>query len=190
MSNIEDKKLSRTDYFDLREKRLKLVYKILYVVAAIWIAIFISITQSNIKTPEVPIYAFALSASSMVIIQIIKYATMELRCMKITDSLNDELKNQTESRYDNIWTSFSLILQICGIILIFHFMFVEKLSAQIFFCIFFVCMLYFIIISLLKTVKRNFKDTTIKRIDIIGTVIGSVAAYSLVAAACLINVLD
>ena len=75
MSNIEDKKLSRTDYFDLREKRLKLVYKILYVVAAIWIAIFISITQSNIKIPEVPIYAFALSASSMVIIQIIKYTT-------------------------------------------------------------------------------------------------------------------
>lgn len=190
MSNIEDEKLSRSDYFDLREKKLKLVYKILYVVAAIWIAVFIGMTQSNIKITEVPIYAFALSASSMVIIQIIKYAIMEFRCMKITDPLNDELKNQTESCYDNIWTSFSLILPICGIILIFHFKFVEKLSAQIFFCIFFACMLYFIIISSLKTVKRNFKDTTIKRSDIIGTVIGSVAAYSLFAAACLINVLD
>ena len=190
MSNIEDKKLSRTDYFDLREKRLKLVYNILYVVAAIWIAIFIGMTQSNIKITEVPIYAFALSASSMVIIQIIKYATMELRCMKITDPLNDELINQTESRYDNIWTSFSLILQICGIILIFHFMFVEKINAQIFFYVFFACMLYFIIISSLKKVKRNFTGKTIEFFDSIGIVISSIAAYSLFAAACLVTVLD
>ncbi len=40
MNNNDDKRLSRSDYFDLREKRLKLVYKILYAVVAIWIAIF------------------------------------------------------------------------------------------------------------------------------------------------------
>ena len=127
MSNNEDKKLSKLDYFELREKRLKLVYKILYVVAAIWIAIFFSISQSNLKNSEIPIYAFVLSVSSMVIIQIIKYAIMEFRCMKIVGQLNEELMNQTESRYENIWMSFSLILSLGGLALICHFKFVEKI---------------------------------------------------------------
>lgn len=190
MNNNDDKRLSRSDYFDLREKRLKLVYKILYVFVAIWIAIFLSISQSAIKISEIPIYAFALSASSMVIIQIIKYAIMECRCMKISGRLSDELINQTEMRYENIWMSFSLILPLCGIALICHFIFVEKLSAQTFLYIFLGCMVYFIVISFVKIFKRSFKNTTIKNFDISGTVIGSVAAYSLCAAASLITVIS
>ena len=53
MSNNDDKRLSKAEYFELREKRLKLVYKILYAVVAIWIAIFLSLSQSDLKITEV-----------------------------------------------------------------------------------------------------------------------------------------
>ena len=77
MSNNEDKRLTKPEYFDLRERRLKLVYKILYAVVAIWIAVLLSVAQNTLEKSVIPIYSFMLSASSMVIIQIIKYAIME-----------------------------------------------------------------------------------------------------------------
>ncbi len=187
MSNNEDKRLTKPEYFDLRERRLKLVYKILYVVVAIWIAIFLNLSQSNLKTNEIPIYSFALAASSMVIIQIFKYTIMEFRCMKIVGQLSDELIKQTELRYDNIWKSFSLILALCGLAFITHFKFVEKISVQAFLYIFLGCMVYFTVISFVKIFKRDFNDITIKNVDVIGIIIGSIAAYSLCAAACLIT---
>lgn len=54
MSNNDDKRLCKAEHFELREKRLKLVYKILYAVVAIWIAIFLSLSQSDLKITEVP----------------------------------------------------------------------------------------------------------------------------------------
>ena len=187
MSNNDDKRLSRSDYFDLREKRLKLVYKILYVVLAIWIAILLSISQNNLENSEIPVYAFMLSASSMVIIRIIKYAIMEFRCMKIVGQLSEELMNQTEMRYENIWMSFPLILSLCGLAFILHHKFVEQISAQAFLNVFLVCMVYFTVLSFVTIFRRNFKDKIIKIFDVIGIIVGSVAAYSLCAAACLIT---
>lgn len=187
MSNNEDKKLSKLDYFELREKRLKLVYKILYVVAAIWIAIFLGISQIDLKNSEIPIYAFLLSVSSMVIIQIIKYAIMEFRCMKIVGQLNEELMNQTENRYENIWMSFSLILSLGGLALICHFKFVEEISLWAFLIVFLICIAYFTVLSFVKIFRKNFKNITIKIIDTIDVVIGYIAAYSLCAVTCLMT---
>ncbi len=108
--------------------------------------------------------------------------------MKIVGQLSDELINQTEFRYENIWTSFSLILSLCGLAFILHFKFVEQISVQALLYIFLGCMAYFTVMSFIKIFKRDFKDKTIKNIDVIGIVVGSVAAYSLCAAACLITV--
>lgn len=186
MSNNDDKGLGKSEYFELREKRLKLVYKILYVVVAIWIAILLIISQNTVEKSAVPMYAFMLSASSMVIIQIIKYAIMEFRCMKIIGKVNKDLTEQTEERYESIWTSFSLILSLCGIALFPHYKFVEQLNVNVFLIIFFVCIGYFTVVSLVKLFKNNYKDKTIKTLDAIGIVAGSIGAYSLSAAACLI----
>lgn len=188
MNNNDGKRLSKSEYFELREKRLKLVYKILYVVVAIWIAIFLGLSQNNLKTTEIPIYALALATSSMVIIQIFKYAIMEFRCMKIVGKLSEKVKNQTEARYENIWMSFSLILSLCGLAFILHFKFVEQISVQALLYVFLGCMAYFTVVSFVKIFKRDFTDITIKNLDVIGIVIGSVSAYSLCAAACLITV--
>lgn len=188
MRNNDDKKLSRAEYFELREKRLKLVYKILYVVAAIWIAFFLILSQGDLKNTEIPMYAFALATSSMVIIQIFKYAIMEFRCMKIVGQLSDELINQTEFRYENIWMSFSLILSLCGLALILHFNYVEKISVQFFLNVFLGCMVYFCLLSFVKIFRKSIKDTIIKIFDVISIVVGSVATYSLCAATCLVAV--
>ena len=53
MNNRNDNKPGKSEYFELREKRLKLVYKILYAVVAVWIATFISIGNQNI-TLQIP----------------------------------------------------------------------------------------------------------------------------------------
>ena len=76
MSNNDEKKLGKSEYFELREKRLKLVYRILYVIVAIWIAALISIGTQEMTTEIAPMYAFLLAASSLLIINIIKYSLM------------------------------------------------------------------------------------------------------------------
>lgn len=186
MSNNDDKKMSKPEYFDLRERRLKLVYKILYVVVAIWIAILLSISQNTLEKSVIPVYAFMLSASSMIIIQVIKYAILEFRCMKIIGHLSDDLIRQTENRYENIWISFSLILSLCGLALFFHYKFVELASINVFMAIFSVCIGYYTVVSIVKLFKNDYSNKTVSILDGVGIVIGSVATYSLCAATCLI----
>lgn len=187
MSNTDGKKMGKPEYFDLREKRLKLVYKILYVVVAIWIAVVLSISQNTLEKTAIPVYAFVLSVSSMTIIQIIKYAIMEFRCMKIVGHLSEDLLEQTEEHYENIWGSFSLILSLCGLVLIPHYMFVEQVGTNVFMIIFSVCIVYFSGASIIKQFKRIRTTKFVKILDIIGIMVGPVAAYSLCAAVCLIT---
>ena len=119
--NNDDKKLGKSEYFELREKRLKLVYRILYAIVAIWIAVFIFIGTEKITAQIAPIYAFVLAASSMLIINIVKYALMEFRCMKVIGNIEESLLKQTEERYDNIWKSFSVILSLNALLMLLHF---------------------------------------------------------------------
>lgn len=187
MSNNEDKKLTKPDYFDLRERRLKLVYRILYVVVAIWIAVLLSIAQNALEKTLIPIYSFMLSVSSMVIIQIIKYSIMEFRCMKVIGNLSEDLMKQTEIRYDSIWVSFSLILSLCGCAMILHYLFAQQAKAIFFMIVFSVCISYFTVISFIKLFIQDFSDKTVRILDAIDIFIGSITAYSLCATACLIT---
>lgn len=187
MSNNDDKRITKTEFFDLRERRLKLVYKILYVVIAIWIAVLLNVTQNTLQQSVIPVYSFALAASSMVIIQIIKYAIMEFRCMKVIGHLSEDLMKQTEIRYDSIWVSFSLILSLCGCAMFLHYLFAQQAKAIFFMIIFSVCISYFTVISFIKLFKQDFRDKTVRILDAIDIFIGSIAAYSLCAAVCLIT---
>ena len=95
MSNNDEKKLGKSEYFELREKRLKLVYRILYVTVAIWVATLISIGTQEMTVDIAPMYAFLLAASSLFIINIIKYSLMEFRCMKVVGTIDESLLKQT-----------------------------------------------------------------------------------------------
>lgn len=107
--------------------------------------------------------------------------------MKIIGHLNEDLIKQTESRYENVWTFFSLILTLCGIALSLHYMFVEQVTINIFMIIFTICIVYSGVIWFVKLFKSECKDKTMRVFDLVDIIVGSVAAYSLCAAACLIT---
>ena len=184
--NNDDKKLGKSEYFELREKRLKLVYRILYAIVAIWIAVFIFIGTEKITAQIAPIYAFVLAASSMLIINIVKYALMEFRCMKVIGNIEESLLKQTEERYDNIWKSFSVILSLNALLMLLHFSYFSFFSQTVLLLVFFICTIYFTVFSLASMFKRNFKDKTVRTFDLIGLFVGAMTAYSICAFMCLV----
>ena len=68
-----------------------------------------------------------------------------------------------------------------------HYKFVEQASAMFFMVVFSISIGYFTIVSLVKFFKQEFGDKCIRILDAVGILIGSIAAYSLCAAACLIT---
>jgi hypothetical protein len=188
MSNNDEKKLGKSEYFELREKRLKLVYRILYVIVAIWVASFISIGTQEMTTEIAPMYAFLLAASSLLIINIIKYSLMEFRCMKVVGNIEESLLKQTEERYDNIWKSFSVILSLNALFMLLHMLFSSVFNTETLTVIFCVCILYFLVWSFIELFKKKFKDITIRIFDIVGLVVGAITAYSICSIMCLVMI--
>lgn len=188
MSNNDEKKLGKSEYFELREKRLKLVYRILYVIVAIWIATLISAGTQEMTVDIAPMYAFLLAASSLLIINIIKYSLMEFRCMKVVGNIEESLLKQTEERYDNIWKSFSVILSLSALLMLLQMSFSSVFNTTTLMVIFCVCILYFSVWSFIELFIKNFKDITIRIFDIVGLVVGAITAYSICALMCLVMI--
>ena len=99
--------------FELREKRLKLVYKILYVAVALWAALFVSYTTT--EKSALPLYCGFLSALTAAILNILYYIFGELRCMKIYAPAADESKVEADSKFVEIWNSFGLGVSIVSV---------------------------------------------------------------------------
>lgn len=191
MSN-EEKKLGKPEYFELREKRLKLVYRILYAVVAIWIAILYCIATQTMTMQTAPMYAFLLSTPSLVIINIVKYAMMEFRCMKVSGKIDDQLVEQTEERYDNIWKSFSLILAFDALLMIIHLYTSASVEAsvleKVFVIAFSIGEIYYLIVSVTGFFKRKFSDKTVRVFDVIGLFVGVLTAYAICALVCVVTI--
>ena len=186
MNNHNDNKPGKSEYFELREKRLKLVYKILYAVVAVWIAVFISIGTENIVLQIAPVYAFILAASSMLIINIIKYALMEFQCMNVIGNIDESVLKQTEERYDYIWKSFSVILSINAMFMVLHLSYPAFFNMVAMVIVLSLCVVYFMVMSFVTLFKRKFTDTTLKILDIVGLIPGAMAAYSICAFICMV----
>ena len=112
MSYNDEKKPGKIEYFELREKRLRLVYKVLYAIVAIWVASIISIGGQDMTRDAAPIFAFLLAVSSLITIIMIRYCIIEFRCMRVIGKIDETLMEQTEERYDRIWRSFAPILSV------------------------------------------------------------------------------
>ena len=104
--------------FELREKRLKLVYKILYVGVALWAALFVAYATTE-KT-VLPLYCGFLSALTAAILNILYYIFGELRCMKIYAPAADESKVEADSKFVEIWNSFGLGVSISALLTLIH----------------------------------------------------------------------
>ena len=104
--------------FELREKRLKLVYKILYVAVALWATLFVSYTTT--EKSALPLYCGFLSALTAAILNIIYYIFGELRCMKIYAPAADESKVEADSKFVEIWNTFGLGVIISTLLALLH----------------------------------------------------------------------
>lgn len=193
----EDNKIGKKGYFELREKRLKLVYKILYIIVAIWIALVISIGNADLTTETTPIYAFLLSVSSLCIIKILKYALMEFRCMKIVGELSQEVLVETETRYENIWKSFSVVLAFSALFMLLHILFPQIFNQVTCLSVAGIGSLYFSVLSIFDMVKpiENSKDYSnqsqekentklISILNLIGVILGIAVSYSICSFVC------
>lgn len=104
--------------FELREKRLKLVYKILYVAVALWATLFVAYTSAGNNV--FPLYCGFLSALTAAILNIIYYIFGELRCMKIYTPAADESKVEADSKFVEIWNTFGLGVIISTLLALLH----------------------------------------------------------------------
>lgn len=104
--------LSIKEEFELREKRLKLVYKILYVIAALWAVMFLSIPSMEFNVTYAAIYSCFLSILTIYILKIVQYALQELACMKISQNATNEEKKNAENLFSEIWKTAILVLLI------------------------------------------------------------------------------
>ncbi len=122
--------------FELREKRLKLVYKILYVAVALWAALFVAYATTE-KT-VLPLYCGFLSTLTAAILNILYYIFGELRCMKIYAPASDESKEDADSKFVEIWNSFGLGASISAFLTLLHTSFpaiINIVSVWVFVCV-------------------------------------------------------
>lgn len=104
--------------FELREKRLKLVYKILYVAVALWAALFVAYAAAERNV--LPLYCGFLSALTAAILNILYYIFGELRCMKIYTPAAVESKEEADSKFVEIWNTFGLGVAIAAFLTLLH----------------------------------------------------------------------
>ena len=190
MSNNDEKKPGKIEYFELREKRLKLVYKVLYAVVAIWITSIISIGGQDMTRDAAPIFAFLLAVSSLITIIMIRYCIMEFRCMRVIGKIDEVLMEQAEERYDRIWRSFAPILSINAFLMFIMIVFPAFMAEAVLLPVFGACTGYFVIVTnvkmFLKATQKRAGDS--KVLDSIGLYIGIITAYSISAFSCLLMV--
>ena len=186
--NNDDKKLGKAEYFELREKRLKLVYKILYVFVAIWIAGIFNISSAVLVEELVPEYAFLLAVTSLMIIKIVKYALMEFRCMKVVGNIDETILKQTEDRYDNILKSFGIEVALSAELMIFNVMYPSAFSKTVLPWVIAVCSSYFLVISLVGFFKKIQPRKVVNILDTVAIFVGAITAYTACNLICLVAI--
>lgn len=188
----EDKKLSVKEEFELREKRLKLVYKILYVLAALWIALFISLPSIGLDVEFSAMYSFLLAVLSCYIISIVKYALRELSCMKISGKSTETEKAYADESFADIWRNCIIILAVGALLMLAT----MRLSNQTYLTcstiIFLLGSIYLVVVAILdalpeKVNKRKLhrpSNKCLKVLQIISLPISVAVAYSLFSMFC------
>lgn len=109
------------DEFELRERRLNLVYKILYIFAiSLGVTSLIAVKYIDKNPVEVksaiPLFCFLLSFLIVSLIYIIYYIFSELKCMKINESIKPEDKQQADKDFENIGIVLSISLLFSAIL--------------------------------------------------------------------------
>lgn len=92
--------------FDCRDKRIGIVFKVIYVITALFVSLFLYI-QSGINLNESIIYSGVASFLFWLLFYLIYYVFNELQCLKIGEKSVDEQQfKKTEDSYSFIFTYF------------------------------------------------------------------------------------
>lgn len=112
--------------FNLRERRLKLVYRILYIVVAMWLTLLIS--YISITNKEAPIYCGVLAFLTTFVIDILYYIFSELRCMKIREQADEAERKLADNKFLEIWDFFGFLLVFSFVLVIFDMYFPKMIN--------------------------------------------------------------
>lgn len=118
------KKLDRFDKeADIREKRIGIVFKVIYVIAVAFAAVFTIITESYTSglTGNYILFACADSFLLCLLIYMLVYIFNELKCLKLNaEALSVYQHKRTEDAYSFVFTYFllgSITAIICGCVI-------------------------------------------------------------------------
>lgn len=128
MSNTDNKKtesnnLSIEKEFELRERRLKLVYKILYIAGIAWASLFFS--YANNVGIVTPVFCGLLAVFTTAILNILSFVFGELKCMRIYSEAKKQEKEYADNKFSEIWNMFSLSMCFSVLLVILNILFAK-----------------------------------------------------------------
>lgn len=138
-------KLTIQEEFDLRERRIKLMYPILYAAAVIWVALIVLLGNGTINEDTIPIFCSIMTVDTLTILEIVKYVFSEFRCLKIKEEVSDNLKIGTDKLYDNVWIMFVINSVLSFLFLVIHLEHKDFLTIQRFTVLFIYSYIIFVI---------------------------------------------
>ena len=192
MNEIKAEDMSIKDEFELRDKRLKLVYKILYVLAALWLSLFINLTSISLDSKISPVYCFFLAVLSLYIVNIVKYSMQELSCMRINKKPSEQEKENADMFYTDIWRNSAIIAVVASMAMFISMYIPQHIMPLSMVFGFFIGTLYFAVVLTLEDPPkilqrvgiRKPKEDVLKMFHAIGILASVVVAYSLFGILC------
>lgn len=192
MNETKSDDMSIKDEFELRDKLLKLMYKILYVLAALWLSLFISLTTITLDSKLSPVYCFFLTVLSLYIINIVKYSMQELSCMRINKKPSEQEKENADMFYTDIWRNSAIIAVVAAMAMFISMYIPQNIMPHSMALIFCSGTLYFAVVLTLEEPPKMFqkvgirkpREEVLKTFHAIGILVSVVVAYSLFGILC------
>ena len=94
--------MTAAETVELRKTRMQAMTKVLYGVIVLTLAFPYGIMHDMFNVETIPIAAFLATISITSLIAVLGYILREAECITPLQ-LNDEIANQTESAYKNVW---------------------------------------------------------------------------------------
>ncbi len=96
--------------FDIRKERIGIIFKVIYVIAALFLASIVAL-QSGQEINVSTVYILEACATSFLLcllVVLLIYVFNELQCLKITENIEEKQANKTENSYAEIFNYFSV----------------------------------------------------------------------------------
>lgn len=175
-------KLTIQEEFDLRERRIKLMYPILYAAAVIWVALIVLLGNGTINEDTIPIFCSIMTVDTLTILEIVKYVFSEFRCLKIKEEVSDNLKIGTDKLYDNVWIMFVINSVLSFLFLVIHLEHKDFLTIQRFTVLFIYSYIIFVISFFLgiKFIKEKIEKVIQKHKKLITALITALESSQMI----------